>query len=84
MGHFLRWRDLLKSASELTEFDISDKRKQQFSDALVKAEKVAEELKKIGEGKGMLAVIARAVYLNMMDFISKVRETRFVKVRSYK
>jgi hypothetical protein len=78
MGHLLRWRELLKSASELTEFDISDKRKEQFSDALVKAEKVAEELKKISEGKGLLAILARAVYLNVMDFISKVRETRFV------
>ena len=78
MGHLLRWRELLTSACELTEFDISDKRKEQLSDALVKAEKVAEELKKIGEGKGLLAVVAHAVYLNIMDFISKVRATRFV------
>jgi len=78
MGHLLKWRYLLISASELTKFDISETRKEQFSDALVRAEKVAEELKKISEGKGLLAVVAHAVYLNMMDWISKVRETRFV------
>ena len=30
MGHIIRWRELIKSASELTEVELSAKRKEDF------------------------------------------------------
>lgn len=74
MGHLLRWRELAKSASELTEFELSEKRKKQLVDILDKLEKFATEIEK-SWGK---TIIGRAVILNIRDFVSKIRETRFV------
>ena len=74
MGHIIRWRELAKSASELTEFELSPKRKKQLADILDKLEKLATEIEKAW-GK---SIIARAVVLNIRDFVSKIKETRFV------
>jgi len=75
MGHLLRWRELLKSASELTELELSPKRKKQLADILERLEKLAAEIEK-GWGR---SIIARAIVLNIRDFVSKIRETRFVE-----
>ena len=79
MGHLLRFRESAKALSELTQLDISPMRKEQLTKALARVERIAEDLKAIAEGKGLLAILARAVYLNAVDFVSKIRETRFVK-----
>lgn len=75
MGHLLRWRELLKSASELTELDLSPKRKKQLADILEKLEGLAAEIEKTWAR----SIIARAIVLNIRDFVSKIRETRFVE-----
>lgn len=74
MGHIIRWRELIKSASELTEVELSAKRKEQLAGILDKLEKLATEIEKAW-GK---SIIARAVVLNIRDFVSKIKETRFV------
>lgn len=74
MGHIIRWRELIKSACELTEVDISAKRKKQLANILDSLEKLATEIEKAW-GK---SIIARAVVLNIRDFVSKIKETRFV------
>jgi len=74
VGHIIRWRELIKSASELTEFELSAERKEQLAGILDKLEKLATEIEKAW-GK---SIIARAVVLNIRDFVSKIRETRFV------
>ena len=78
MGHLIRIRELLKSVSDLTKLDISPMRKEQLTRALARAEKIADQLKEVAEGKGLSAILARALYLNIVDYISKIRETRFV------
>lgn len=75
MGHLLRWRELLKSASELTELDLSPRRKKQLADILERLEKLAAEIEK-GWGR---SIIGRAIVLNIRDFVSKIRETRFAE-----
>ena len=74
MGHLIRWRELLKSASELTDIEIPEERKKQLASILDKAEKLAEEIEKAW-GK---SIIARAIVLNIRDWVAKARETRFV------
>jgi len=64
----------LKSASELTDIEIPEERKKQLASILDKAEKLAEEIEKTW-GK---SIIARAIVLNIRDWVAKVRETRFV------
>jgi len=74
MVHLLRWRELLTAASELTEIDIPEKRKEQLASILDRAEKLAEEIEKTW-GK---SVIAMAIVFNIRDWVAKVRATRFV------
>ena len=74
MGHLVRWRELIKSASELTEIELSPERKRQLTEILDKLEKLATEIEKVW-GK---SIIARAIALNIRDFVSKIKETRFV------
>jgi hypothetical protein len=73
MGHLLRWRELLKSASELTEIELPPARKRQLADILDRLERLAAEIEK-GWAK---SIIARAIALNIRDFVSKIRETRY-------
>jgi len=74
MGHFIRWRELIKSASELTELEPSAERKKQLADILDKIEKLATEI----EARWGKTILGRALVLNARDFVSKLKETRFV------
>ena len=79
MGHLIRFRESAIAVSELTKLDISPMRKKQLTRSLARAEKIADQLKEDAEGKGLRAILARTLYLNIVDYISKIRETRFVK-----
>ncbi len=79
MGHLIRFRESAKAVNDLTKLDISPMRKKQLTRALARAEKIADQLKEVAEGKGLSAILARSIYLNIVDYVSKIRETRFVK-----
>lgn len=79
MGHLLRFRDLIQSASELTTFDVSPKRKEQVSRLIKSGEKIQAELDTWAKRGGALGVVAKMVSLNLADYIRVLKGTRFVK-----
>jgi len=78
MGHLIRIRNLIQAVSEKTTWRISSKRKEQLIRAMDRAVKIKAELDKIAEGKGALATFARAMSLNIADYIEALKSTRFV------
>jgi len=78
MGHLFRVRNLIQSISEKTAWEISPRRKVQLAKAIERAQKVQTELDRMSEGKGVLAILARAISLNITDYIQALRSTRFV------
>jgi hypothetical protein len=73
MGHLIRTREVLVAADQLTSFDIPESRKVQFSNMLDKVETLINFI----EARWGNTVLGRAIVLNMRDWISKVRATRF-------
>jgi len=78
MGHLFRVRNLIQSVSEKTTFEISPRRKVQLTKAIERAQKIQAELDKISKGKGAMAILARALSLNITDYITALKSTRFV------
>lgn len=79
MGHLLRFRDIIQSISEKTAWDIPEKRKEQLTKAIEKAEKILVELEELSKAKGILGILAKAVSLNIKDYIAALKRTRFIK-----
>jgi len=78
VGHLFRVRNLIQSISEKTTWSISPRRKVQLAKAIERAQKVQVELDRMSEGRGVLAILARAISLNITDYIQALRSTRFV------
>lgn len=78
MGHLFRVRNLIQSVSEKTAWEISPRRKVQLAKAIERAQKIQASLDKLSEGKGVLAIMARAISLNITDYIAALKSTRFV------
>jgi uncharacterized HAD superfamily protein len=64
--------------SEKTAWEISPRRKVQLAKAIERAQKIQASLDKLSEGKGVLAIMARAISLNITDYIAALKSTRFV------
>jgi len=78
MAHLIRLRHLLQAVSEKTEWDIPQRRKQQLAYAVQVAEKVAAKLDELAEEKGLLAILAMAISLNIKNYIETLKQTRFL------
>jgi len=80
MGHLLRIREIIASLSEEPAPEISPTRRQQFAILLSTAEEFAKIFKTVEEKRpGVVGVLARAIHSNIMDWTSKVKQTRFVE-----
>jgi len=79
MGHLIRIRDIIQSVSEKTTWDISAKRKEQLLKAIERAEKIQADLEEMSKAKGLLGILARAILLNLQDYIAVLKGTRFTK-----
>jgi len=79
MGHLFRVRNLIQSVSEKSAWEISPRRKVQLAKVIERAQKIQADLDKVSEGKGVLAILARAISLNITDYIQALKSTRFVE-----
>lgn len=80
MGHLFRWRNILQGINENTELDISEKRKEQIGRLVKRGEEILPTLKSMGESKGIIGILAKALAYNLEDYIKILKGTRFVKL----
>jgi len=71
---------VIQSVSEKTAWDIPEKRKEQLTKAIERAEKIQVELEELSKAKGILGILARALSLNIKNYIDVLKATRFVKL----
>jgi len=80
MAHLFRWRNIIQAINENTELDISEKRKEQIGKLVKRGEEMLPALKAMGETKGIIGILAKALAYNLEDYIKILKGTRFVKL----
>jgi len=71
---------ILKLKEGMVIFPLLDKRKEQIGKMVKKGERILPALKSIGESRGILGILAKALAYNLEDWIKIIKGTRFVKL----
>ena len=77
--HLLRFRDVLRTYKEATNWQPSEGTVKRVTELFKRIEGLIPLLQKIADGKGVVAIFAKAMIYNYEDYTEKLKEIGLLK-----